>query len=110
MALRVWKNQWGTQQRTLLLKSDHISALVMASKLTITSSKLIAREVALELSEAAFVPKHITHALGVMNVWADSLSRLSDCRRRYRVPAQLLSVPRAFPAQRTAAFYTTLAA
>ena len=51
VALRVWKNKWNAQQCTLTLKSDNISALVMASKLKITSSKLIAREVALELSE-----------------------------------------------------------
>ena len=108
VALRVWKKMWNTQQCTLTIKSDNISALVMASKLKITSSRLIAQEVALELSEAAFMPKHIIHVPGVMNVWADSLSRLSDPRRHYRVPAPLVSVPCAFPGQRAAAFYTTL--
>ena len=108
VALRVWRKKWNTQQCTLTIKSDNISALVMASKLKITSSRLIAQEVALELSEAAFMPKHIIHVPGVMNVWADSLSRLSDPRRHYRVPAPLVSVPRASPGQRAAAFYTTL--
>ena len=101
---------WATQQITLTIKSDNISALVMASKLIITSSKLVAREVALELSEAAFMPKHVVHVPGVMNVWADALSRLSDPRSQYRVPAGLKGAPRVFPDRRSAAFNTTLAA
>ena len=82
----------------------------MASTLKITSSQLIAREVALELSEAAFMPRHVVHVPGVMNVWADALSRLSSPRGHYAVPARLLSVPCAEPAKRTVAFYSTLAA
>ena len=110
VAVRSWKSMWSTQRCTLTIKSDNISALVMASKLKITSSKLIAQELALDLSEAAFMPKHVTHVPGVMNVWADALSRLSDPRGHYRVPPQLLSVARSVPSRRSAAFYTTLAA
>ena len=110
VALRVWKSKWATQQCTLTVKSDNISALVMASRLKITSSKLISQEIALELSEAAFMPRHVIHVPGVMNVWADALSRLSDPRSHYRVPAQLVSVARAFPARRSPGFYSTLAA
>ena len=110
VALRTWREFWATQQVTLTLKSDNISALVMASKLKITSSRLISCEVALELSEAAFMPRHVIHVPGVMNVWADALSRLDDHRGNYRVPAALRGVPRAIPAQRTAAYYSTLAA
>ena len=110
VALRAWKKMWATQQCSLTIKSDNISALVMASKLKITSSQLIAREVALELSEAAFMPRHVVHVPGVMNVWADALSRLSSPRGHYAVPARLLSVPCAEPAKRTVAFYSTLAA
>ena len=80
----------------------------MASKLKITSSQLIAREVVLELSEASFTPRHVAHVPGVMNVLAGALSRLDDPRSHYEVPAQLLGVPRASPSRRNAAFYTTL--
>ena len=110
VALRTWKEMWISQQVTLTLKSDNISALVMAAKLKITSSRLIACEVALELSEAAFMPRHVVHVPGVMNIWADVLSRLGDNRSQYRVPAELKGVPRAYPAKRAAEFYTTLAA
>ena len=109
VALRAWRKFWITQQSTLTLKRDNISALIMASKLKITSSQLIAREVALELSEASFMPRHVVHVPGVMNVWADALSRLDDPRSHYEVPARLLRVPRASPSRRNAAFYTTLA-
>ena len=81
----------------------------MAPKLNITISQLIAREVALELSEASFMPRRVVHVPVVMNVWADALSRLDDPRSHYEVPAQLMIVPRASPSRRNAAFYTTLA-
>ena len=110
VALRTWKKLWPTQQVTLTFKSDNTSVLFMAPKLNITSSILIACELALELSEAACMPRHVIHVPGVMNVWADALSRLSDHRSLYHVPAELKGVPRAFPPQRSADFYTTLAA
>ena len=56
------------------------------------------------------MPRHIVHVPGVMNVWADALSRLDDPHGRYSIPAPLVSVPRATPAPRTVAFYATLAA
>ena len=110
VALRAWSTHWISQQTSLTIKSDNVSALVMAARLKVTSSQLIARELAMTLSEASFMPRHVVHVPGVMNVWADALSRLDAPGGSYRIPAPLVSVPRAAPAPRTVACHTTLAA
>ena len=109
VAMTLWARHWLGYQCTLTIKSDNISALVMASRLKITSSELISQELALLLSEASYMPRHVIHVPGVMNAWADALSRLSDPSRKYSVPEALRSVPRASPARRSERFYSTLA-
>ena len=44
VALRAWSRHWISQQTSLTINSDIISSLVMASRLKVTSSQLIARE------------------------------------------------------------------
>ena len=110
VALRLWSSHWLGCQCALTINSDNISALVMTSKLKITSSELIAQELALLLSEASYMPRHVVHVPGVLNAWADALSRLSDPSRKYMIPAELRDVPRAFPTRRSERFYSTLAA
>ena len=109
VAMRTWSSYWLACQCSLTIKSDNVSALVMASKLKITSSELIARELALLLSEASYMPRHVVHVPGVMNAWADALSRLSEPGGNYRIPAALRSVPRSSPIRRSPDFYSTLA-
>ena len=107
--MTLWARHWLGYQCTLTIKSDNISALVMASRLKITSSELISQELALLLSEASYMPRHVIHVPGVMNAWADALSRLSDPSRKYSVPEALRRVSRATPARRAESFYSTLA-
>ena len=109
VAMRTWATHWLGCQCTLTIKSDNISALVMASKLKVTSSELISQELALILSEASYMPRHVVHVPGAMNAWADALSRLDDPTHHYVVPAALREVPRATPSPRTSSFYSTLA-
>ena len=109
VAMRTWTSSWLGCQCTLTIKSDNISALVMASKLKVTASTLIAQELALILSEASYMPRHVVHVPGAMNAWADALSRLEDPTRRYTVPAALRDTPRAFPCVRSSRYYSTLA-
>ena len=42
----------------------------MVTKLNITSSQLVSRELALLLSEASYMPRHVEHIPGVTNTWA----------------------------------------
>ena len=108
VALRTWAKQWMDKQITLTIKSDNISALVMTSRLRITASRLVAKELAMTLSEASFMPRHVVHVPGAMNCWADALSRLSAPGGKYSIPPLLREAPRAFPAERSPAYYTTL--
>ena len=110
VALRAWAGQWMGLQITMCVKSDNMAALAMTSKLTFTSSRLIAMELALLLSEAAFQPRHVEHVPGVMNTWADALPRLSDPTKKYSIPDALLRAPRIFPVRRGESYYTSLAA
>ena len=64
VAMRLWSSRWLGIQCTLTIKSDDISALVMTSKLKITSSELIAQELALLLSEASYMPRHVVLVIG----------------------------------------------
>ena len=109
VAMRTWSTHWLGFQCSLTIKSDNISALIMASKLKITSSELISRELALLLSEASYMPRHVVHVPGVMNAWADALSRLGDPAGGYHIPAALRESPRSTPMRRNPVFYSTLA-
>ena len=109
VALRTWWKHWRGRRVALTIKSDIVSALVMAGKLKLTSSTLTARELSLFLSEAAFMPRHIEHVPGALNTWPESLSRLWDPNEHHAVPSSLQAVPRARTARRGASFYSTLA-
>ena len=109
VAMRTWTSEWLGCQCTLTIKSDNISALVMASKLKVTASILIAQELALILSEASYMPRHVVHVPGAMNAWADALSRLEDPTHRCKVPDALRDTPRAQPSEPSSRYYSTLA-
>ena len=53
VAMRTWITHWLNCQCTLAIKSINISALLMASKLKVTSSALASQELALIVSEAS---------------------------------------------------------
>ena len=108
VAMRTWTTHWLTCQCTLAIKSINISALLMASKLKVTSSALASQEVALILS-GSHVPRHVVHVPGAMNTWADALSRLEEPSRRYVVPPALRDVPRAHLCARSSRYDSTLA-
>ena len=72
--MRLWFGVLKTKRMILTLKSDNTSALAMASSLKITASTLIARELAMLLSESAFMPKYFDQLPGAMNGFADSES------------------------------------
>ena len=107
--MRLWIQILKSKRIVLTLKSDNTSALAMASTLNIIASALIARELAMLLSESASMPKFFHHLPGVMNGFADSLSRLDEPRARHVIPAALKGERRVHLAQRSRAFYTTLA-
>ena len=109
VAMRLWLGVLKTKRIILTLKSDNTSALAVASSLTSTASTLIVRELAMLFSEAAFTPRFFHHLPGVMNGFADSLSRLDEPRSRHTIPEALRNGRRVHPQRRDEVFYTTLA-
>ena len=109
VAMKLWVDILKQKRIVLTLTSDNTSALAMTAKLKITASQTIARELALLLSETAFQPRVIQHLPGVMNGFADSLSRLFQPGGNFTIPAQLAQCKRLYPPRRCVNFYTTLA-
>ena len=86
-----------------------MSALTLVAKLKrIEHSDIIAREVAMVYSKASFQPRRIDHHLGIVNMVADSLSRLSDTTSGSAVPELLAHLQPTPVRLRSEPFYSTL--
>ena len=71
----------------------------------------LARELALDLSEASFLPEEVTHVPGVTNKLADALSRRHQPPLEgWSVPVALQGVEEAIPPRRDRGYYLTLVA
>ena len=57
VALKAWREHWSHRRVTLTIKSDNVSALVLAAQLKAKESRrIIAKELAYIYAEAAFEP------------------------------------------------------
>jgi len=74
----------------------------------IKSSSLIAREIALIYSEAAFEPRMFEHVPGITNTIADALSRLHEPMSGYVLPPQLASIKETSVPVRRRGWYSSL--
>jgi len=79
MAMLIWRAQWQQNRARLEVRSDSVAALTLLLKMKADGAgpAIIAREVALLLAEAPFVPTVCSHTPGLANVVADALSRAS---------------------------------
>ena len=80
---------------TLTVRADNLSTLALVAKMQPHSAQLgiIARELALDISSAAYAPDVVEHLPGIANTAADALSRKSDPHKSYRLPHYLEGVP-----------------
>ena len=78
----------------LTVRSDNLSTLALVAKMQPHSPQLgvIARELALDVADAAYAPDVVQHLPGVANTCADALSRQHSPEKHYARPAYLLSV------------------
>ncbi|HIG16147.1 MAG TPA: hypothetical protein EYQ31_01985 [Candidatus Handelsmanbacteria bacterium] len=79
VAMRTWREEDDHRSLLVYIKSDSLSACRMLLKLAARSPScnVIAKELALDLSECAHPPILAEHIPGIVNVTADALSRLS---------------------------------
>ena len=109
VGMRLWKDWWAQRRCAVALRGDNMTALTMALTLRAPKGpvKRIARELALDYSEAAFEPMFAEHVAGVSHVLADLLSRRHDSahQRGWQLPALLCDVARAPAPLRGASFW-----
>ena len=110
VALKLWLPYWRTASVSLKVRSDSVSALILLMHLK-TSGKatnIIAREVALVLSEGTFMPSVYSHVPGVKNTIADCLSRRFSPDSQFVLPVELLNAREDKPPRRVSAWWKSL--
>ena len=115
VALRCWSKLWNHRRVALEVKSDSVSALTATLLLRARGPgpSLVARELALDIAEASFVPDTATHLPGVANVVPDALSRrfqpAADGKSKvWKVPTMLGDSLETIPPVRNRSYYRTL--
>ena len=111
IALRAWAGSWASAGATLRVRSDSISALVLTLRFK-TSGKatgIIAREVAIDLARACYMPVVAEHLPGIANGVCDALSRFFQPSAKAVVPVFLQGVARLELLPRGRECYSTLA-
>jgi hypothetical protein len=112
VALRQWKGRWLHGRISLKVRGDNMTMLQLLVRLRPpTSSKglgLIARELALDISEAAYAPDISEHLPGIANITADKLSRKFEPGVSWTLPSSLFRVPEAVVPDRANDYYRTL--
>ena len=110
VALRLWSSTWMSERCHVRVRSDSIAALTMTLKLK-TSGKgctLIAREMALDISEAVYCPHISEHVPGIANVTCDVLSRKFQPKASFHIPACLVEAKECTLPPRSREYFRTL--
>ena len=95
VAIRQWAPIWTAAKVRVHVRSDSQAALGALGKISspVASINCIAREVAVDIATSDYGLEPLTwgHVAGVLNVWADALSRL-DAPEAKQVPQELTSI------------------
>ena len=89
VSLREFLKYWRYDRIVLAIRTDNIAALCMVTKMQPHSPQLgiVARELALDISEASYCPDIVKHIPGITNVAADALSRIYDPNKNVTIPS-----------------------
>ena len=109
IALRCWASRWRGRHTTLRVKSDSISALILALNMKSRGigASIIARELALDVAASEDCTRVAEHNPGVENITADCLSRRFEPSFEFSLPACLEGVAETVLLPRKAAYYKT---
>ena len=94
LALRTWCSYWRKARMVLTVRSDSVAALTMLLKMKSAgnSPAVVARELAIFMSKACYIPEVVEHLPGVANTLADLLSRWHEPGKQHSerpLPAML---------------------
>lgn len=95
----------------LSIRTDNIAALVIVAKMQSHSQQLgiVARELALDISDALFCPDIVENIPCVSNIAADSLSRKLDPHKKVAVRSYLDLSTQYFRTERNKCLWKSLA-
>jgi hypothetical protein len=108
--IRAWAKSWLGGAPRLEVRSDSVCALYMVARMKTHSPHVavVAREMALTLSDACIRPEVVAHIPGVANKLADTLSRRFAPGVSFSVPAALLQVRETVIQPRTVGYYRSV--
>ena len=91
IVLRMWLPEFASQRVSIRVRGDNMAALSMLAKMQPKSFSLqvVARELALDLSQISYSPDFVEHIPGVTNGIADALSRMAERGSDFQLPAFL---------------------
>ena len=103
-------SQWKDSRVLLRIRSDSVSALVLAVRLKSSGfgPNLVAREMALDIAESVYRPDIAEHIPGIANRICDDLSRLFVPGQEKSIPRVLENIPRVTLPRRDRSFFRTL--
>ena len=110
VGLRLFSELWRRARATLEVRSDNLTALSMVLKMKGKGYgvNLVARELAITLSDCSFRPQIATHIAGLTNKVADTLSRKHQPGKPYVFPTVLNNVKEYITPTREKAYYSAI--
>ena len=110
LGVRAWLSIWLKRLPILEVKSDSVAAMTMVASMHTRSPQVavVARGLALTLSESCVRPQVVKHTPGVANKLADILSRRFQPGVHFVVPQALVRVPEVPIRPRTMDFYRSV--
>ena len=103
IVLRMWLPGFAKHRVSVRVRGDNMAALAMLAK----SLQIIARELALDLSQCSYSPDFIEHVPGVANSVADALSRMAEVNSSFQLPTMLSTTRFDAPPDRSATWWRT---
>ena len=93
IVLRMWLPEFTKHRVSVRVRGDNMAALSLLAKMQPKSASLqvIAREIALDLSQCSFAPDFVEHVPGISNQVADALSRMSESGSSFCLPTLLMN-------------------
>ena len=109
IVLRLWLPEFTKHRVSIKVRGDNIAALTMLSRMQPKSASLqiVARELALDLSQCSYAPDFIEHVPGVANSVADALSRMAEVDSKFQLPVMLTNARFDHPPARKAGWWRT---
>ena len=106
---RMWIAEFAKHRVSVRVRGDNMAALSLLAKMQPKSAslQLIARELALDVSQCSYSPDFVEHVPGVANGVADALSRMAEHNSEFQLPTMLSTTRFDAPPDRPTTWWRT---